>query len=144
MVNTTHAFLPDFILKRGPTFLTSPGSCLGLRVTSFHLFNSSAQLPSSSSVHSFCTSPDPDSSGSSSSSSSVRLSTTEPYLSCHPERQQRVSEKSVTRISKLALHTALASEATKQVPGCFSEQEQTDMLSFPFLYYVISQFISAF
>lgn len=53
-----------------------------------------------------------------------------------------MSEKSVT--SKLALHTALASEATTQVPGCFSMQEQTDMLSFPFLYYVISQFISAF
>lgn len=139
--NTFHAFLPDFILKKGPTFLTSPGSCLGLRVTSFHLFNSSAQLPSSSSVHSFCTSPDPDNSGSSSSSSSVQWSTTKPYLSCHPEEQQQMSEKSV--ISKLTLHTAL-SEVTKWALGCFSKQEQADMLSLPFLYYIISQFISVF
>lgn len=141
--NTFHAFLPDFILKKGPTFLTSPGSCLGLRVTSFHLFNSSAQLPSSSSVHSFCTSPDPDSSGSSSSSSSVQWSTTKPYLSCHPEEQQQMSEKSVIKISKLTIHSTL-SEATKWALGCFSKQEQADMLSLPFLYYIISQFISVF
>lgn len=84
--------------KNSPTFLTSPGSCLGLRVTSFHLFISSAQLPSSSSVHSFCTSPDPDSRGSSSSSSSVHGRKTEPYVSCHPRGQQLMSEKSVTKI----------------------------------------------
>ena len=57
------------------TFLTSPGSCFGRRVTSFHLFSRSAQLPNSSSVHSFCTEPDPDSKGSSSSSSSANPDT---------------------------------------------------------------------
>ena len=93
-------FLTELIHKlKFITFLTSPGSCLGLRMTSFHLVNRSAQLPSSSSVHSFCTAPDPDSSGSSSSSSSTHESKPHNYVSYSGENAALVSNSVDSMVS---------------------------------------------